>query len=98
MQQAGRTDPAVQRRVNMFRFPVVEEFYDLQEDPGCVNNLINSPEHIQLVREYQQRLRHWMVETNDHCMAAFDVRDDPEKLAEQIQNYRPQPKQKGKEQ
>ncbi len=100
MQQAGKTDPAIQRRVEMFRFRVVQEFYDLQKDPGCVNNLINSPEHLQLVREYQQRLRRWMVETNDHCMAAFDVRDDPEKLAEQIRNYRPQieqPKQKGKE-
>lgn len=93
MQAAGRTDPAIQARVDMFRLRVPQEFYDLQQDPGCVNNLIGSPEHQELVREYQARLRRWMVETNDHCITAFDVRDDPARLAEQIVNYREQIKQ-----
>ncbi|WP_166821734.1 sulfatase family protein [Thalassoroseus pseudoceratinae] len=93
MQKAGKTNPAIQERVDMFRYRVPQEFYDLQQDPGCVNNLINSPEHQTLIKDYQDRLRRWMVETNDHCLTAFDVRDNPEKLAEQIRNYRQQIKQ-----
>ncbi len=93
MQEAGKTDPAIQQRVDMFRYRVPQEFYDLQKDPGCVNNLIDSLEHRELVQEYQARLRSWMIDTNDHCIAAFDVRDDPDKLAEQIKSYRKQIKQ-----
>lgn len=87
MQEAGKSDPAVQQRVDMFRHRVVQEFYDLRKDPGCTNNLIDSAEHQGLIKDYQKRLREWMVETNDHCLAAFDVREDPAKLAGQIRDY-----------
>jgi N-sulfoglucosamine sulfohydrolase len=71
----------------MFRYRVPQEFYDLEKDPGCTVNLINDPKYQDLVKEYQERLRNWMVETKDHCLAAFDVRDDPAKLAEAVKNY-----------
>lgn len=87
MQAKGKTDPAVQARVDMFRHRVVEEFYDLQADPGCTKNLINSPGHAELVAAYQQRLRAWMVETGDHNIKAFDVRKDPAKLSQAVKNY-----------
>ena len=28
-----------------------------------------------------------MVDTNDHCLAAFDVRDNPQALATAVKNY-----------
>ncbi|MGC6567235.1 MAG: sulfatase [Akkermansiaceae bacterium] len=87
MQAKGKSDPAVQARVDMFRHRVVEEFYHLQKDPGCTNNLIDSPEHAALISDFQKRLRAWMVKTNDHNLAAFDVRDDPAKLAQAVANY-----------
>ena len=77
MQKAGAKDPAIQERVDMFRHRVVQEFYNLKDDPECTKNLAGSPEHQDLVAKYQKRLREWMVETNDHNIAAFDVRDDP---------------------
>ena len=87
MQAKGKTDPAVQARVDMFRHRVPQEFYDLQKDPGCTKNLINSPEHAKNIAEFQKRLREWMVKTNDHNLPAFDVRDDPAKLAVEVANY-----------
>jgi N-sulfoglucosamine sulfohydrolase len=92
MQEAGKNDPAIQARVDMFRHRVPQEFYDLKNDPGCTKNLIASAEHKELVTKYQARLREWMVETNDHNIKAFDVRDDPAKLAEAVANYPTLPK------
>jgi len=87
MEKIGKTDPAIQARVEMFRFRVPQEFYDLDKDPGCTNNLIHDPKHQALVKKYQDRLRQWMTETHDHCLAAFDARESPAKLAEAVKNY-----------
>ena len=87
MEEAGKTDPAIQARVDMFRLRVPQEFYDLEKDPGCTNNLIHDPKHQALVKKYQDRLRQWMIETHDHCLTAFDVRESPAKLAEAVKNY-----------
>jgi len=87
MVEAGKTNAAVQARVEMFRHRVPQEFYDLQKDPGCTVNLFLSAEHDQLIAQYQKRLREWMIETDDHCLAAFDVRDDPAELAAAMAKY-----------
>jgi N-sulfoglucosamine sulfohydrolase len=87
MQEKGKTDPTIQARVDLFRFRVVEEFYDLQKDPGSTNNLIDSPEHQNLIASHIKRLRKWMVETNDHNLKSFDARNNPQELAAAIENY-----------
>lgn len=87
MQELGKTDPAIQERVDMFRHRVPQEFYDLKKDPGCIVNLIDSTDHAELIEKYQKRLREWMVETNDHCIVAFDVREAPAKLADAVKGY-----------
>ena len=87
MEEAGKTDPAIQARVEMFRHRVPQEFYDLEKDPGCTNNLIHDPKQQPLVKRYQDRLRQWMIETHDHCLTAFDVRENPAQLAKAVANY-----------
>ena len=87
MEEAGKTDPPIQARVDMFRYRVPQEFYDLEKDPGCTNNLIHDPQHQALVKKYQDRLRQWMVESHDHCLAAFDVRETPAQLAKAVASY-----------
>jgi len=87
MTVAGKTDPAIQERVDMFRHRVVQEFYDLRKDPESTNNLIDNPEYAEVIALYQERLRAWMVETGDHNITAFDARNDPVKLAEAVKNY-----------
>ncbi|MEI6536674.1 MAG: sulfatase [Verrucomicrobiaceae bacterium] len=87
MEEAGKTDPAIQARVDMFRHRVPQEFYDIEKDPSCTINLIHDTQYQERVKKYQDRLRQWMVETHDHCLAAFDVRENPEKLATAVANY-----------
>lgn len=97
MIKAGKTDPAIQARVDMFRHRVPQEFYDLQKDPECVHNLFNDSEYKDEIAAYQKRLRKWMVETGDHNIAAFDARNDPAKLADLMKSYRKQIKTKKKQ-
>ena len=87
MEAAGATNPAIQARVEMFRHRVPQEFYDLETDPSCTINLIHDPQYQDLVKKFQDVLRRWMVDTHDFCLAAFDVRDDPAKLAQAMSNY-----------
>jgi hypothetical protein len=86
-EKVGKTDPAIQARVEMFRLRVPQEFYDLDKDPGCTKNLIHDPQHQARVKKYQDRLRQWMIETHDHCLAAFDARESPAKLSVAVKNY-----------
>ena len=87
MVEAGKTDPAIRARVDMFRHRVPQELYDLENDPSCTRNLIDSPAHREVAAQFQARLREWMVETKDHCLPAFDVRNDPQKLAAEVKRY-----------
>ncbi len=87
MKEKGKTDPAIQARVDFFRHRVVEEFYDLKNDSGSTKNLIDSPEHQEIIATYTKRLRQWMVDTNDHNLRSFDVRKDPARLAKTIVDY-----------
>jgi N-sulfoglucosamine sulfohydrolase len=87
MEEAGKTDPAMQARVEMFRHRVPQELYDLQKDPGCLKNLIQDPSQQAVAKKYQDRLRQWMIETHDHCLAAFDVRGNAAQLAKAVANY-----------
>ena len=87
MEVAGSSNPAIQARVEMFRHRVPQEFYDLEKDPACTTNLVNDPQHRELAQKYQETLRRWMVDTHDFCLAAFDARNDPAKLAAAVACY-----------
>jgi len=87
MESAAPTNPEIKARVDMFRYRVPQEFYDLKKDPFSTNNLIHVPEYQETIKKYQDRLRRWMVDTHDFCLAAFDVRENPEKLAAAVANY-----------
>lgn len=76
MNQAAKTDATIAARVQLFRYRVPEEFYDLEEDPDCLHNLINSSEHREAITALQAKLQGWMNATNDPMLAAFTNRDD----------------------
>lgn len=54
---------AVQRRFWEPKPP--EELYDLQTDPDEVTNLVNSPEHQEILKELRQALREHILEIRD---------------------------------
>ncbi len=51
--------------IHYFEEPQEYELYDLQEDPGELNNLYGKPEYDDLVEELRQRLKELRKETGD---------------------------------
>ena len=43
----------------------IEEFYDLENDPYEVNNIINNPEHSQRIDNFRKALVDWQLKIND---------------------------------
>ncbi|MBN1442322.1 MAG: sulfatase [Planctomycetes bacterium] len=76
MQEAARSDPAVAARIALFRYRVPEELYDLEKDPDCLKNLIDSPEHRKAIDALRARLHAWMEATADPMLEAFLNRSD----------------------
>jgi len=44
---------------------MAEEFYDLENDPNEMNNLVNDPEYAFIVAELREKISTWMEQTND---------------------------------
>ena len=76
MQAAAESDQAIAERIKLFRYRVPEEFYDLLNDPDCLNNLIHEPEHASTIAAMQEQLVAQMKKTNDPMLDAFLNRSD----------------------
>ena len=80
MVEAAANDTFIAQRVNMFRYRALEEFYDLENDPDCIRNLIHHPDYKDKVERMRNQLHEWMRQTNDLLLPAFEHRSSPEKL------------------
>ena len=89
MAAAAKTDPAMAERVKMWRQRVVEEFYDLENDPGCLNNLINNPEYKEPAEQFRKQLRDWMTGIKDPVLQMFDDRNSVSKMQAFLKNGYP---------
>jgi len=78
MNKAAGTNPAIKARIALFRYRVPEEFYDLENDPDCLHNLIDDPKHREAVNAMRKRLQVWMKRTKDPMLEAFLHRDNRE--------------------
>lgn len=78
MAELAKTDPWIKARHHLYQYRVVEELYDIQKDPDCLTNLIDSPPHQKQLNQLRQALEAWMVRTNDHMLDVFRNRDDPD--------------------
>ena len=77
MAQRALTDATIAARHDLYRYRVVEELYDIVDDPDCLVNLIDVPAQQQELAELRTALEAWMVETGDHALEVFRQRDDP---------------------
>jgi N-sulfoglucosamine sulfohydrolase len=82
MQEAAKGDPEVAARVKLFEYRVLEEFFDFENDPEGLHNLIASTEHQDEIAEMRTALAEEMKATDDPALEAFLGRDDPAKLVE----------------
>ena len=80
MNEAAKDNPEIAKRVHLFRYRVPEEFYDLEKDPNCLNNLIDNPEYKSQIERLQKELEKWMVDTKDPMLEAFRNRTEKDKV------------------
>lgn len=82
MNKAAETDATLKARVDLFRYRVSEELYDLKNDPDCLNNLIDEPAHAETLMALQAKLVAQMKKTDDPILAAFQNRTNRQKVDE----------------
>ena len=71
MQWAGLYDTELAARNHFFAYRVLEEFYDYENDPNALNNLIDDPDYADEIQALRDTLEEWMVETNDWILEVF---------------------------
>ena len=81
MKKLAVKNPDIAKRVDLMAHRVVEEFYDVTNDPDCLNNLVNSPERAEELTRHQESMRKMIQGTGDHILPAFEGKDDPAVLA-----------------
>ena len=67
---------AIAERVDLMEHRVLEEFYNVESDPDCLQNLISDPVHAKDIAEHREMLLDWMKRTGDHALPAFEGRKD----------------------
>jgi N-sulfoglucosamine sulfohydrolase len=72
----ARTDDKLAARHKLYQYRVVEELYDVERDPDCLHNLIDSPAHREVLVSLQATLEQWMKQTGDGMLTVFQQRDD----------------------
>ncbi len=77
MAELAETDQGIAARHDLYQHRVVEELYDIQEDPNCLVNLIDEPTQQEELGRLRTVLEDWMVRTKDHMLDTFRHRDDP---------------------
>jgi N-sulfoglucosamine sulfohydrolase len=77
MAELAQTDETLSARHDLYQHRVVEELYDVQSDPDCLVNLIDSPAQQRELARLREALEAWMVDTGDHMLEVFRNREDP---------------------
>ncbi len=77
MAELAKTDKTLAARHDLYQHRVVEELYDVENDPDCRLNLVDAPAHQRELARLREALEAWMVETGDHMLDVFCQRDDP---------------------
>ncbi|HSG70095.1 MAG TPA: sulfatase [Planctomycetaceae bacterium] len=74
MRNAARTDPEIAARVQHFLYRTPEEFYDYENDPSALRNLIDDPKYQTEIQSFRRQLREQMTATGDDAVLnAFDA-------------------------
>jgi N-sulfoglucosamine sulfohydrolase len=72
MVEAGKSDPAIQARVDLFSNRLPEELYNYGTDPDALVNLIADPAYADVLAGLRQELANEMYTTNDAELERFE--------------------------
>ncbi|HUG20572.1 MAG TPA: sulfatase [Planctomycetaceae bacterium] len=74
LRNAAQTDPEIAARVRHFLYRTPEEFYDYENDPDALHNLIDDPKYQDEIQSFRRQLREQMKATGDDAVLnAFDA-------------------------
>ena len=77
MIEAAKTDPEIAERVELYKYRVPEEFYNLKEDPDGLNNLADNPAYAQELKKFRDKMLEMMKRYQDPAYGAYRDRDKP---------------------
>ena len=72
----AKSDSELAARNDLYRHRVVEELYDVQNDPDCLNNLVNNSGYEKNLKNLVATLDSSLAETGDPILKAFRARHD----------------------
>ena len=88
MLEAAETDPEVAGRVELYRYRVPEELYDVEADPDGLHNLVGDPAHARVLDELRERMLGMMEQYDDPAEEAYRHRDTPRVLEQFMEDQR----------
>jgi N-sulfoglucosamine sulfohydrolase len=88
MIEAGKTDPEIQKRVDLYRYRVPEEFYNFRDDPNALHNLAKDPEFAEELDNFRAKMLEMMEKYKDPAYEAFKNRNEPGVIEEFMEAQR----------
>jgi N-sulfoglucosamine sulfohydrolase len=77
MLKGAENDLKIAERVDLYKYRVPEEFYNLKEDPDSLNNLAEDPEYAEELSKFRAKMLEMMQQYNDPAYEAFRDRHKP---------------------
>lgn len=71
MVEEAKTNEEVKKRVDLYLFRTKEEFYDLENDPDCLCNLLDRSEYKDKIDYFRKRMGAYMLESRDAYLDRF---------------------------
>lgn len=84
MVKVAPTDKSIAQRLELFHHGVPEEFYDYENDPDALHNLIDDPNYADEIAKHRAAMRKFMLDSGDHALQAFDHRDDKQLVSDYV--------------
>lgn len=76
MEKVSLSDEKVKSRLDFFKYRIGEEFYNIQNDPDDLNNLIVDAEYEQLIQKYRSMMEDWMEKYASPALDVFRNRNN----------------------
>lgn len=81
MVQLAEKNEQIADRIHLLNYRVLEEFYDVRNDPDCLVNLIDDPAYQEEIEAYAGMLEEWLRKMQDPILPVFQNREDPKVVA-----------------
>ena len=85
MIEIAEEDEEMNRRLEIYRYRVPQELYQVKRNPDCTENLIHYPNQEKVKNKLQKLLEEWMIKTGDPIIECFQNRHDAEFIEAYVQ-------------